>query len=74
MKLTKKMERLLDRRAKLAMELDKVSSQVDDFIMENKMEDEIEEFDWLSGCEIYCNPSASALRIKEAIKNHVLGS
>lgn len=70
MKLTKEMERLIDRRAKLALELNNVSFQIDNFIMENKMENEIEEFDWQTGCEIYVNPMASALRIKDAIRKH----
>ena len=70
MKLTKKMERLIDRRAKLALELNNVSSQIDSFIIENKMENEVEEFDGNTGCEIYGNPMASALRLKDAIRKH----
>ena len=64
------MERLIDRRAKLALELNDVSSQIDNFIIENKMENEVEEFDWNTGCEICGNPMASALRIKDAIRKH----
>ena len=70
MKLTKKIERLIDRRTTLAMELNEVSSQVDDFITEHGMENEVEDFDWLTGCEIYGNPIASGERLKEAIRKH----
>ncbi len=70
MKLTKKIEHLIDRRTKLAMELIEVSSQVDDFITEHGMENEVEDFDWLTGCEIYGNPAESGERIKEAIRKH----
>ena len=72
LKLTKKIERLIDRRAKLAMELNEVSSQVDDFIIKHGMENEVEDFDWLTGCEIYANPVSSGERIKEVIKRHVI--
>ena len=70
LKLTKKIERLIDRRTKLAMELNEVGSQVNDFITEHNMENEVEDFDWMTGCEIYGNPSASGERIKEAIRKH----
>lgn len=70
MRLTKKIEKLIDRRTKLAEELMDVGSQVDSFIYENGIESEIEEYDMLTGCEIYVNPSASGERVKEAIRNH----
>ncbi len=64
------MEHLIDRRTKLAMELNAVSAQVDDFITKHGMESEVEDFDWLTGCEIYGNPIASGERLKEAIRKH----
>ena len=70
MKLTKKIEKLIDRRTRLAEELMDVSSQLDNFIYENGLESEIEEYDMCTGCEIYCNPADSGKRIKEAIRNH----
>lgn len=70
MKLTKKMEALIDKRTALAIELMKVGSQIDDFIMENGLENEVEDYDWLTGVEIYASPWASGERIKEAILKH----
>ena len=74
MKLTKKMENLIDRRVKLAIDLAAVSNQIDDFISDNGMEGEVDDCDWLTGCAIYCEPGASGERIKEAIRNHRKGS
>jgi hypothetical protein len=70
MKLTKKMETLIDRRTTLAMELMKVCSEVDNLIRDNGLENEVEDYDWLTGCEVYCNPAGSGKRIKDAIRNH----
>ncbi len=68
MKLTKAEERIIDKRAKLAEQLFDVCKAVDDLIEEKGCEDDIDESDWLTGCEIYVNPIASAERIKEAIR------
>lgn len=70
MRLTKKMENLIDKRTRLAQELMDVSSQVDSFIYENGIESEIEKYDMGTGCEIYVNPAGSGERVKEAIRNH----
>ncbi|MBR0542536.1 MAG: hypothetical protein IJK26_10105 [Clostridia bacterium] len=70
MKLTKKVEAMIDRRTRLAQELMEACCEVDDFIKDNGLEDEVENCDWLTGVEIYCNPAASGERIKEAIRNH----
>lgn len=70
MKLTKKMEALIDKRTALAIKLMEVGSQIDDFIMKNGLENEVEDCDWLTGVEIYGSPWASGRRIKEAILKH----
>lgn len=70
MKLTKKVEEMIDRRTRLANELITACCEVDDYIQANGLEGEVEDCDWLTGCEIYVNPSASGERIKQAIRNH----
>lgn len=70
MKLTKKVEAMIDRRTRLAQELMKACADVDDFIRDNGLDEEIESFDWLTGAEIYVNPASSGERIKEAIRSH----
>lgn len=73
MKLTKKIEALIDKRTALAAELMSVGSQIDQYIIDNGLENEVEDYDWLTGVEIYANPWAAGKRIKEAIRNHKEG-
>lgn len=70
MKLTKKVEAMIDRRTRLAEELITACIEVDDYIQANGLEGEVEDCDWLAGCELYVNPSASGERIKQAIREH----
>ena len=70
MKLTKEIERLIDKRTRLSIKLSETGAKIDDFITKHDMESEVEEFDWLTGCEIYGNPIASGERLKEAIRKH----
>ena len=63
--------KLLHRRQKLAEELMDVCEKVDDYITENKLEDKVEPYDWLTGCEIYCNPFASSERVIAIIEENV---
>lgn len=70
MKLTKKVEAMIDRRTRLAEKLISACCAVDDYIQANGLEDEVDDFDWLTGCELYVNPSASGERIKQAIRNY----
>ena len=69
MKLTKKMENLLNKRARLATELDNICKEIDNYIVTNNLQDDIEDCDWLTGVEIYAHPYSSVERIKEAIRN-----
>lgn len=68
MKLPKYIERLLDRRARLAIDLMAVDYKITEFI--NKYNIEVESYDYCTGVEIYANPYDSARRVKEAILNH----
>ena len=70
MKIPKYVAQALERRVRLAEQLEKVSYIVDDFIIKNGLEDEIEYCDYGSGVEIYVNPKASAERVRQAIINH----
>ena len=63
--------KLLHRRQKLAEELMDVCGKVDDYIVENKLEDKVEQYDWLTGCEVYCNPLASSERVIAVIEENV---
>lgn len=69
MRLTKRMEQLLDRRAELASELSKVSTEIDKFIVNNGIRD-IEYEDYGTGVEVFTNLYASSERVKDAIRNH----
>ena len=70
MKLTKKVEAMIDRRTRLAEKLISACCAVDDYLAANGLEGEVEDCDWLGGVEIYVNPSASGERIKQAIRKH----
>ena len=70
MRLTKKMERLIDRRSKLANDLMDVCGEIDDFIEKNGLYDEIASEDCFGGVEIYSAPYESGARVKEAIIAH----
>lgn len=63
--LPKKIEALINRRAKLASDLN--SSDYELSLWLEKHSVEVEECDCRGGCEMYVNPSASAKRVKQAI-------
>lgn len=71
MKLTKRMENLIDKRTKLANQLMDVCQDVDNLIEELGLEDVVDSSDWSSGCEIYSNPDESGDRLKNVIKNYM---
>lgn len=70
MKIPEYIEKAIDRRTRLAYQLDDACRIVDDYIRKNGLTEEIETYDWLGGVEIYVNPEDSGKRIKEAIRNH----
>ncbi|MCR5479858.1 MAG: hypothetical protein K6F27_08400 [Ruminococcus sp.] len=70
MKIPKYIVQALERRVRLANQLDNTCNIIDDFIRKNGLDDEIDTADWLGGVEIYVNPRESADNIIMAILNH----
>jgi len=70
MKIPKYIVKALERRVRLAIQLDNTCQIIDDFIIKNGLEDEIDTADFLGGVEIYVNPRESADAIIMAILNH----
>ena len=66
-KISKKIERLIERRARLAAELMIADAQLVEWLEENGLVDKVEEYDIMTGSEMYVNPYASADRIREVI-------
>lgn len=65
--LPKRIEKLIDRRARLAADLMNVDYELSNWIDKNKIP--VEDYDYRTGVELYTNPYASARRIKEAVAN-----
>ena len=65
--LPKRIEKLIDRRARLAADLMNVDYELSNWIDKNKIP--VEEYDYRTGVELYTNPNASARRINEAVAN-----
>lgn len=70
MKIPKYIEKAIDRRIRLAQDLNSVCRIVDDFIIKHHIDDELDYCDFLTGVEIYGNPAASGRRVKQAILDH----
>lgn len=70
MKIPKYVEKLIERRAKLASDLNSVDSQLTSWLEKNNLLDKVEEYDVMTGCEMYVNPYASADRIREVITSN----
>ena len=67
MKISKYVQKLIDRRCKLADELAEVSYALDVWLDENGIQCEM--YDTHTGVEIYCDPYSSKQRIINAILN-----
>lgn len=65
MNIPKKVQKLIDRRCRLALQLADVSYELDAWLDKNGVE--CESFDTHTGVEIYGNPVASKRRVTEAI-------
>ena len=65
-KMPKEFKDALRKRKELAIKLMCVSAEVDDYIKKYGLDEIIEDFDYLTGFEIYCNPRDSEARIKKA--------
>lgn len=67
MKIPKYIEKLIEKRAGLAVLLNHTDHKLVEWLEKNSVE--VEEFDKYWGCEMYVNPWISADRIKQAIKD-----
>lgn len=65
MQIPKKIEKLIEKRIKLATQLDDVCNELDEWLDKNDIETEFE--DSHGGVEIYVNPYDSGERVKNAI-------
>lgn len=68
MKIPKYVQKLIDRRCKLADQLATVCWELDEWLDKNEIE--CETYDTHTGVEIYCNPCSSKMRIMKAITDH----
>lgn len=70
MKIPKKIEKLIGRRARLADDLNHADNELTAWLDKKGLIDKVEEYDIMTGCEMYANPYASADRIRDAILNN----
>ena len=68
MKIPKYVQKLIDRRCKLADQLATMCWELDEWLDKNNIE--CESCDTHTGVEIYCNPRSSKSRIMKAIADH----
>lgn len=66
MKIPKYIEKLIDRRERLAAELNSADLSLAEWLEKNNIV--VEDYDIHGGAEMYINPYSSAKRIKEAIR------
>lgn len=73
MEIPKKVQKLLDRRERLAMELMDVSSQLDSWLEKNGADLTDSELvdSTLTGCMIYCEPGNAKYNVEDYIQNHM---
>lgn len=67
MKIPKKIEKLIERRAKLATDLTQADCELVEWLDKKNLTDKVEEYDIMTGCEMYVNPRNSAERIRNVI-------
>lgn len=70
MKIPKKIEKLIERRARLADDLTHADNELTAWLDKKGLIDKVEEYDIITGCEMYVNPYASADRIRDVILNN----
>lgn len=69
MKIPKYIDKLIDRRMKLAFELMDVSSQLDNWLEKNGFDlSEMNSYT-ITGCMIYCEPDVAARNVRQDILN-----
>ncbi len=66
MEVPKYIEKIITRRAELAMDLNSADHKLSKWLEKNDIE--VEECDISGGCELYVNPYDAAERIREAIR------
>lgn len=66
--MPKYIQKLISKRAQLAVELSVADATLTEWLEKNDILDSIETFDHSTGAEMYVNPWASAQRIMEAIE------
>lgn len=73
MEIPKKIQKLLDRRYRLAMDLISACNQLDSWLEKNGAELSDSELSdsTLSGCMIYCEPQNAKLTVEDYIKNRM---
>lgn len=71
MEIPKKVQKLLDKRVKLAMELIATEDELDKWLIDNgadmtdcSLADSI-----LSGCMMYCEPASAKINVEDYIRN-----
>lgn len=71
MEIPKKIQKLLDRRARLALDLLSVTNEVDSWLIKNgaNLTDPDLTDSTLTGCMIYCEPGNAKINVEDYIKN-----
>lgn len=71
--IPKKIQKLLERRERLALELMEVTSKVDSWLESNgaDLTDSDLTDSTLSGCMIYCEPGNARINVEDYIKNRM---
>lgn len=71
MEIPKKIQKLIEKREKLALELMEVTSKLDSWLKENgaDLTDSDLTDSTLTGCMIYCEPGNARINVEDYIKN-----
>lgn len=68
MKCPKYVRDMIERRLRLAVQLNRADIELTDWLAAHGILENLEDYDYNSGVEMYCNPHASANRIYCAIE------
>lgn len=67
MEIPKHIDELIKKRRALSEELNTVCNELDNWLMDNNITPSQD--DWLTGCNIYCDPGSAEMGVRNAIKN-----
>ncbi len=67
MEIPKYIDKLIEKRAELAVLLNHADHKLSEWLKKNGVE--VEEYDIYGGCEMYVNPRSSADRIRQSIRD-----